>query len=194
MANDSFELQTKGFDLGALLMKGEAVKAKKEYDSLINRIQDENKSSPATRDARIEQVHLGMADANPDDVKSPGNGTDTGFYIYWNTENVVSEAINRIGKWCKSHDNCNGIGWEKEMKTPPEAAGVDNKLPDIMTDKGKKDLADMLLETNDWLYKELPDGLERHTFTADFNRRRLRTGLEAVMDDSLSVNIRERVE
>ncbi len=45
---------------------------------------------------------------------------------------------------------------------------------------------------NDWLYKKIPDGLERHTFKADFNRRRHQFGIVADMDDSLSIVMKEQ--
>ncbi len=80
-----------GYDLGTQLGNGDAEAAKKGYDALILRIEDETGASRAQKNANVQQVHEGMAQADPTDVKSPGRGTDTGYFIYWNTENTVRQ-------------------------------------------------------------------------------------------------------
>ena len=191
MADDFKELRNKGYDLGKLLENGDANQAKAGYDALILRIHDENRDKPAVEAARVEQVQMGMAQANPADVKSPGNGMDHGYYIYWNTENTVTEALRRVDDYCKTHGNCQGIGW-RESSLPNTSGAQDPDAVANLSPKGQKELADMLQQTNDWLYKSLPDGLEHYVFKEDFNRRRHQFGIQSDIDEYLSVIIHEK--
>jgi hypothetical protein len=193
MGSDFTDLHKQGSDLGKLLENGEADKARKGYDALILRIQDETRDKPVDRERRIDEVHAGMAQADPTDVKSPGNGTDKGYYIYWNTENLVTESIDKISAFCRGHNNCQSLDWDQQKRAassyvmPQEVANAP-----LWSQRDTSELNSLLTDTNNWLYKMLPDGLERYTFKDDFNRRRSKSGLEAVMDDSLSVVIREK--
>jgi hypothetical protein len=190
MGSDFADLHKQGYDLGKLLENGDADKAKKGYDALITRLQDESKDNPVVRDSRINAVNVGMAEADPTDVKSPGNGTDSGFYIYWNTENLVTETIDKISAFCRGHNNCQALSWQQSKASYLNASLAPPDAP--WTARDEKELGNMLNDTNNWLYKKLPDGLERHTFKDDFNRRRIKSAIEAVMNDSLSVVIREK--
>jgi hypothetical protein len=188
MTSDFADLHKQGYELGKLLENGDADKAKKGYDALILRIQDETKDKPAARDLRIDEVHSGMAEADPTDVKSPGNGTDKGFYIYWNTENLVTETIDNINAFCRGHDQCQGLNWQLAKEANSNVSQLSEYAP-LWTNKDQKELGELLNDTNNTLYKKLPDGLERWTFKDDFNRRRMRSAIVADMDDSLSINL-----
>ena len=186
MASDFADLHKQGYELGKLLENGGVDKARKGYDALILRIQDDSKDKPATRDPGINEVHKGMAEADPTDVKSPGNGTESGFYIYWNTENLVTETVDRINAFCRGHDQCQGLNWQLAEKANSNVTQLSEYAPK-WTKKDGEELSDMLNETNNTLYKKLPDGLERWTFKDDFNRRRMHSAIKAIMDDSLSI-------
>lgn len=191
MDNRFSDLHNQGFDLGKSLENGDADNAKKGYDALILKIQDETKGQPDETERRVNAVNSGMAEANPTDVKSPGNGTDHGFYIYWNTEKLVTEANDKVNAFCRGHDNCVALNMS-QLGGSAASFEYSAQMNVASIHKDNQDLDKFLAQTNDWLYKQLPDGLERYTFKDDFNRRRSKSALEAVMDDSLSVVIKER--
>ena len=183
--------RNQGYDIGLKLSNGQVDQAKAGYDSLIHQIQDQSREIPARQNAQVEEVHKGMAAADPADVKSPGNGTTDGFYIFWNTEKTVTEAIDKISDYCKNHGFCSGVGYSLSTLANSygnlDAAAMENRSP-----KGEKELGNFLTDMNNWLYKELPNGLEHHIFKADFNRRRHQFGLVADIDEYLQVVIREQ--
>ncbi|HEY9681017.1 MAG TPA: hypothetical protein V6C86_05480 [Oculatellaceae cyanobacterium] len=180
MAGEFTELYNKGYDLGTKLANGETKEARAGYDALITRIHDESKNDTVQEQARLDKLHQGMAKADPSDVKSPGNGTAFGYYIYWNTEDVVTEAIQRVTDYCKAHSLCQGVGFDaSRLPAAIQDAGVLRN----MSPAGDAELNSMLQETNMWLYKKIPDGLERWVFNDDFNRRRHEPAIQVRMED-----------
>jgi hypothetical protein len=176
----------KGYELGKKLATGETKDARAGYDALITRIEDETKNDPRQRDADLNSLHRGMAAADPADVKSPGNGTDKGFYIYWNTEDLVTQAIQRVADYCKAHSFCEGVGYDPSRlpATIQDPAVMRNMSPE-----GNAEFDGMLQKANNWLYEKIPDGLERWVFNEDFNRRRPMPQVKSRMTDSLSLEL-----
>ncbi len=114
-----------------------------------------------------QNIWQGMAETDPDDVESPGNGRAWGYSIDWQTEIVVNEAVKEAGSYCNTYGNC-------PFDSSPQVPAANLPIPAL-------DYKQELIKLNREIAPNLDD-FNQQTFARDYNRRASEYGIKAADD------------